>query len=173
MQQAFRKKIIFMTAAGMFLLHSGCGFYSQTGASIPPDAKTFSVSYINNTASIVAPSLSQIFTEKLKTKILNETQLKLTASEEADFHFSGKIIDYKTAPVGVQSNNTNSVNRLTVTAEITFENRKDEKKNFTQNFTSFIDYDATKNLSAVEADLINSVTDIMIQDIFNKTFVNW
>ena len=172
MQEAFRKKIIFMIAAGMFLLHSGCGFYSHTGASIPPDAKTFSVSYINNAASIVAPSLSQVFTEKLKTKILNETQLKLTTAE-ADFHFSGKITDYKTAPVGIQSNNTNTVNRLTITAEITFENSKDEKKNFTQNFSAMVDYDATKNLAAVETDLINSATEIMVQDIFNKTFVNW
>ena len=70
MQKALEKKIQLIIAAGMFLLHSGCGFYSHTGASIPPDAKTFSVSYIANTASIVAPTLSSTFTERLKTKIL-------------------------------------------------------------------------------------------------------
>lgn len=172
MQKALQKKITLFITAGMFLLHSGCGFYSHTGASIPPDAKTFSVSYIANTASIVAPSLSQTFTEKLKTKILNETQLKLTTGE-SDFHFSGKITDYKTAPVAVQSNNINAVNRLTITVSITLEDKLDEKKNYTEIFSGFADYSATQNLSTVETDKINEISDILIQNIFNKTFVNW
>ena len=167
-----RKKIILIIAAGMFLLHSGCGFYSHTGASIPPDAKTFSVSYIANTASTIAPTLSQTFTEKLKTKILNETQLKLSTAE-SDFQFSGKIIDYKTAPVAVQSNNINAVNRLTITVSITLENKLDEKKNYTESFSGFADYSATQNLSSVENDLIIQVSDLIVQNIFNKTFVNW
>jgi outer membrane lipopolysaccharide assembly protein LptE/RlpB len=172
MRKAFKTHFILTIAAGMLLINSGCGFYSHTGASIPPDAKTFSISYITNTASIVAPSLSQTLTEKLKTKFINETQLKLTTGE-GDILFSGKIIDYKTAPVAVQSNNANAVNRLTVTAEITYENRKDEKKNFTQTFTNFVDYSADKNFSAEEVNLINQVTDMMVQDIFNKAFINW
>lgn len=172
MQKKLHKVFLFIITAGMFILHSGCGFYSHTGASIPPDAKTFSVSYIANTASIIAPSLSQTFTERLKTKILNETQLKLTTAE-SDFHFSGKIIDYKTAPVAVQSNSINSVNRLTVTVEITLVNKLDEKKNYTENFTGFADFPATQNLSSVENDLIIQVSDIIIQNIFSKTFVNW
>ncbi len=170
--KAYKKSIILFITAGVFIMNSGCGFYSQTGASIPPDAKLFSVSYINNTASIVAPTLSSVFTEKLKTKIINETQLKLTTGE-GDLHFSGKIIDYKTAPVAVQSNSTNSTNRLTITVEISFENRKDEKKNFTQSFTNFYDYPSEKNLSSVETELINTISDMLIQDIFNKAFVNW
>jgi outer membrane lipopolysaccharide assembly protein LptE/RlpB len=172
MQKKLQKKIILIIAAGMFILHSGCGFYSHTGASIPPDAKTFSVGYIANTASIVSPTLSQTFTEKLKTKILNETQLKLTTGE-SDFLFSGKIIDYKTAPVAVQSSGVNAVNQLTISISITFEDKLDEKKNYTETFTGFANYSATQNLSSVETDLIIQVSDIIIQNIFNKTFVNW
>ncbi|MFN5922150.1 MAG: hypothetical protein ACK45I_12685, partial [Bacteroidota bacterium] len=65
----------------MLALHSGCGIYSHTGASIPPEAKTFSVDYIGNVSSIVAPTLSQVLTEKLKQKFINETQLKLAQSD--------------------------------------------------------------------------------------------
>jgi len=172
MRKAFNKIFVTIITAGMLILHSGCGVYSHTGASVPPDAKTFSVAFITNTASIVAPTLSQTLTEKLKTKFINETQLKLTTGE-GDIQFSGKIIDYKTAPVAVQSNNANAVNRLTVTAEITFENHKDEKKNFTQTFTNFVDYSADKNFSVEEPNLIIQVTDMMVQDIFNKAFINW
>ena len=139
---------------------------------MPPDAKTFSVDYINNVASIVMPAFSQILTERLKSKFINETSLKLT-QQDGDVRFSGKILSYVTAPVAVQGNQQNAVNRLTVTIEITYQNTKDETKNFTQQFTNFVDYSATENFAAVEADLVNRVTDILVQDVFNKAFINW
>jgi len=166
-----KKALLLIFTAGLFML-TGCGFYSHTGASVPVDAKTFSVAYINNVASIVMPTLSQIMTEKLKTKFINETTLKL-AQSDGDIRFSGKILSYTTAPVAVQGNQQNAVNRLTVTVEITYENTKEEGKNFTQQFTNFVDYPATQNFASIEADLVNQVTDILIQDIFNRAFINW
>jgi len=164
--------LILIITAGLCLTQSGCGFYSHTGASVPPDAKTFSVSYISNTASIVAPTLSQVLTEKLKTKFISETQLKL-AQSDGDLVFSGRITDYRTAPVAVQGDQANAVNRLTVIAEITFENKKDSTKNFTQTFTNFVDFPASQNFSVLESGLIAQVTDMMVTDVFNKAFINW
>ena len=166
------KSLIYLyITAGLFIL-TGCGFYSHTGASVPPNAKTFSVEYINNVASIVMPSLSQVLTEKLKSRVINETTLKLT-QQDGDVRFSGKILNYSTSPVAVQGNQQNAVNRLTVTIEITYQNTKDETKNFTQQFSNFVDYPASENFSAVEIDLVNKVTDILVQDVFNKAFINW
>jgi hypothetical protein len=166
------KSLIYLyITAGLFIL-TGCGFYSHTGASVPPNAKTFSVEYINNVASIVMPSLSQVLTEKLKSRFINETTLKLT-QQDGDVRFSGKILNYSTSPVAVQGNQQNAVNRLTVTIEITYQNTKDETKNFTQQFSNFVDYPASENFSAVEIDLVNKVTDILVQDVFNKAFINW
>lgn len=158
--------------AGMCLLHSGCGFYSHTGASVPADAKTFTIQYISNLASIVQPTLSQVLTEKLKRKFINETQLQL-AQSEADIDFSGKILDYRTAPVGVQGNQTNAVNQLTIDVEITYTNSKDEKKNFTQTFSTFVNYPAEQTLASIEDALIQTATDQLVTDIFNKAFINW
>jgi hypothetical protein len=139
---------------------------------VHPDAKTFSVAYIPNLASIVAPTLSQTLTEKLRQKCINETQLKL-ADSDGDMQFSGRILDYRTAPVGVQGNQVNAVNQLTVSVEITFENKKDEKKNFTQTFSTFVNFPADQNFSAVENSLISQATDQLVIDIFNKAFINW
>ncbi len=166
-----KRFIIIYIAAGLFLL-TGCGFYSHTGASVPPDAKTFSVEYINNIATIVMPTFSQLLTEKLKSKFINETSLKLTQAE-GDVRFSGKIVNYITAPVAVQGNQQNAVNRLTVTIEITYQNTKDETKNFTQQFANFVDYPASENFSSVEVELAGKVADILVQDVFNKAFINW
>jgi hypothetical protein len=118
------------------------------------------------------PSLSQVLTEKLKLRFINETTLKLT-QQDGDIRFSGKILNYVTSPVAVQGNQQNAVNRLTVTIEITYQNTKDDTKNFTQQFSNFVDYPASENFSAVEIDLVNKVTDILVQDVFNKAFINW
>ncbi|MEI6881411.1 MAG: LPS assembly lipoprotein LptE [Bacteroidota bacterium] len=154
------------------LLLTSCGVYTHSGASVPPDAKTFSVAFIQNTASIVAPTLSQTLTEKLKQKFINETSLKLT-QEDGDFAFSGKITDYKVAPAAVQGNQANAVNRLTVSIEITFESKKDETKNFKEVFSRNADFDASLGLASEEPRLITEVTAMLVQDVFNKAFINW
>lgn len=151
---------------------SGCGVYSQSGASIHPEAKTFSVNYIVNNATIVAPTISQTLTEKIKTKFINETPLKLS-TEEGDLHFEGKITSYLTAPVAIQGNQTTAVSRLTVTVEITCINKLEEAKGFTQTFTNFADFDAKLDFSSVERDLIVKICDGLVQDVFNKAFINW
>ncbi len=59
------KRYLYIIAA---LLLAGCGYtvkYSLSGASIPPDAKTFSVAYFPNNAAMVAPILSSTFTDAL------------------------------------------------------------------------------------------------------------
>jgi hypothetical protein len=155
----------------VFLL-SGCGIYSHTGASVPPDAQTVSVSYITNMASIVNPLLSQNMAEKLRQKFVNETPLKLTQSD-GDLTFSGKILTYDIKPAAIQGNQTNALNRLTISIEVVFENKKAVDKNFTKTFTNNIDFDAADNFQARESELSGKVTDMLVQDIFNAAFINW
>lgn len=157
---------------GLLMGIASCHIYSHSGASVPADAATFSVAYMVNNSSIVAPTLSQELTEKLKTKCINESGLKLT-NAIGDFHFSGKITDYKTAPSGIQGNQTTAVNRLSVSVEVVFENRLDSSKNFTQLFTNFVDFDAQQDFATVEQSLIGKITDGLVQDVFNKAFINW
>ena len=171
----FARQIHLLPKLAVFILLlqlSACGVYTQSGASIHPDAKTFSVDYIQNNASIVAPTLSQTLTERIKTKFINETPLKLTTGE-GDLHFSGKIMSYITAPVAIQGNQTNAVSRLTVVVEITCDNKLEETKSFTQTFTNFTDFDSSLDFAGIERDLINKICDGMVQDIFNKAFINW
>lgn len=157
---------------GIVLVYGSCGVYTQSGASIHPDAKTFSVGYIVNNATIVAPTLSQVLTERIKTKFINETPLKLTTAE-GDMHFTGKITSYTTAPAAITGTQTNAVNRLTVTVEITCDNRLEPDKSFTQSFSNFVDFDAQQDFATLENDLIAKISEGLVQDIFNKAFINW
>jgi hypothetical protein len=166
------RKINYVCLIFAVLSFSSCGVYTQSGASIHPDAKTFSVAYIVNSASIVAPTLSQTLTERIKTKFINETPLKLT-NEIGDLHFSGKITAYVTAPIAIQGNQANALSRLTLTVEITCDNKLEEDKSFTQTFSNFTDFDSQLNFATIEQDLISKICDGMVQDIFNKAFINW
>ncbi len=154
------------------LLTSSCGVYSFTGASIAPDVKTFSVDYIKNRASLINPTLSQVITQKLKDKFISQTNLS-PIKVDGDLRFEGYISDYNTQPIAIQSNDQAAQNRLTITVLIKFTNTKDEKQNFETSFSRFADYAANKDLSSVEAGLIESISSQLIDDVFNKAVVNW
>ena len=73
------KRFIFLLlATAGLLIPSGCGVaikYSLSGASIPPDAKTFSVAYFPNNATMVSPILSSTLTEALVDIFSRRTRL--------------------------------------------------------------------------------------------------
>ncbi len=156
----------------MVLSLSACKIYSLSGASISPDTKTVSVAYIENNAALVNPTLSQTLTESLKDRIVSQTGLQLIRTS-ADLDFEGTIIDYSIKPLAIQGNEFAAQNRLTISVKIRFSNNKDESKNFEQVFTRYADYPGTQTLSTVEADLIKTINTQLIDDIFNKAFVNW
>ena len=74
-----KAKIAFLVMALAFVCH-GCGIYSFTGASIPPEAKTVSVAYFPNHAQLVNPLLSNGFTSALRDAIMNQTPLEMVDS---------------------------------------------------------------------------------------------
>ncbi|HLG33814.1 MAG TPA: LptE family protein [Bacteroidia bacterium] len=168
------KKFAFCLLPFAFCLFaSGCKVnYSFTGASVSPDIKTFSVKYFQNNAPIVNPSLSQAFTEKLKDKIISQASLSHT-DKQADLIFEGDITGYSTAPIAIQSNETAALNRLTISIRVKFTNLKNEKQNFETSFSRYADYSSQENLASVEQQLTTTITDQIVDDIFNKVFINW
>jgi hypothetical protein len=146
--------------------------YSMSGASISPDIKTFAVRYFQKTSALGPPTLSQTFTEKLKDKFLSQTTLRL-AEKGPDLIFEGAITNYAVTPLAIQANETAAQNRLTINITVKFTNLKNEKQNFETTFSRFADYSSSKALSVVENDLIAEITDQLVEDVFNKAFINW
>ena len=64
-------------------------------------------------------------------------------------------------------------NRLTVTVKIVFKNNKHEEEDFEKSFAAFQDYDSNLSLDAVEAQLVDDIVEILVEDIFNATVANW
>lgn len=151
---------------------AACGVYSFTGASIPPGTETVSVSFFENRAPIIQPSLSSTFTEKLKDRFVSQTSLRLK-KDGGDLQFEGYISDYRSNPVSIQGNEQAAQNRLTISVSVKFTNSKDPKLDFETVFTRYVDYDSRKNLSSVEQDLITEICNQLTDDIFNKAVINW
>ena len=149
--------------------------YSFTGASIPLDAKTVSVAYFPNRAPIVYTPLSQEITEKLKDKFISQTRLSMISSD-GDLSFEGEIVGYETKPIAITGNDQAdkaSLNRLTVTINVRFVNSKDPKSNFESRFSAYEDYGSDRGLDEVEGEIVPLILEKLIEDIFNRSVVNW
>jgi hypothetical protein len=152
---------------------SGCKVnYSMTGASIASDVKTLNVKYFTKTASLGPASLSQEFTEKLKEKFLTQTSLTLV-NGSADLTLEGTISSYVITPQAIRPDEVAATNRLSITVNVKFTNLKDEKQNFETSFTRFSEYSSIKNITSVEAELIDDIISQLNDDIFNKAVINW
>lgn len=155
----------------LFLL-SSCGFYSFTGASISPDVKTFSVKYFQNKANSINASLSNSFTEKLKNYFSTQTNLQQIDSD-GDLSFEGEIISYTIKPIAIKANETARLNRLSIKIKVSFINKFDEKLSFNSSFSRYKDFPSEEDLSSVEDLYMEQICDEIVEDVFNKSVVNW
>ncbi|HJA99507.1 MAG TPA: hypothetical protein H9779_07925 [Candidatus Alistipes avicola] len=147
--------------------------YSLSGASIPPDAKTFSVAYFPNNAPMVAPILSSTLTDALREKFANQTRL-IQVDEGGDFAFEGEITNYTSSTASVSaSSETAMLNRLTITVSVRFTNAIVEADSFNKTFSAFADYPSTQLLTEVEGELIPQIVDQLVTDIFQASAANW
>jgi hypothetical protein len=149
--------------------------YSFDGASISPDVKTCWIMTFQNRAPQIQPKLSQDLTEKLRQKIQSQTRLKIT-NGGGDAVFEGYVSDYSTKPMAAQGGATINaqLNRLTVNIHVRFSNSKDSKLDFEQDFSRYFDYKSELNLSDVENGTeFTKLEDELIDDVYNKAFVNW
>ncbi len=152
------------------VLLQSCGFYSFTGYEI--SAQNASVAFFENQAPIQSVELSQTFTTKLEQKLIRETQLQLIP-EEGQLQFSGAITGYSLSPAAVSGVEETEQLELRITVSVTYVDVEKPENNFTENFSATETYDATLDIASVEAELFESITEQLVQAIFNRAFINW
>jgi hypothetical protein len=156
----------------MILLFTSCEIrYSFSGGQFS-GAKTFSVSYLKPQTALASPTYSQRLTEDLKDVMLSQSPLSLSESN-GDLQFEGSVTNYVVAPVAIQSNETASLTRLSITVKIKYTNTLEPDLNFEKSFTKFADFAATESLFAVQEDLWKQINDQLAQEIYNASVGNW
>jgi hypothetical protein len=166
------RSFMLFLAVALSMTMTGCGVYSFTGASVPPEAKSVSISMFPNKAELVQPTLSQSFTEALRDKFSSQTNLALVP-RNGDLHFEGEITGYSTEPVAITGQQQAALIRLKITVNVRYMNKFNPKDNFETSFSRYEDYSSSQNLASVELDLIGKINEALVDDIFNKSVVNW
>lgn len=150
---------------------SSCGLYSFTGASYGT-AKTVSIEYFQNRSSYVNANLSNTITENLKDKFMTQTPLTLVKSG-GDLNFEGIITGYTITTAGIKAGETAAYNRLTITIKVTFTNQTAPENDFEKSFSRYAEYNVDQSFSTVEQSLVDEIVELLIDDIFNDSVVNW
>lgn len=171
------RHLMMMVICAVLLMAQGCSIkygFTDAGTSLPASVKTVKVAQFENKARYINPQLTQKFTERVQQKIISNTKLTRTNSDDADYVINGTITTYDaTQTVGVSAQQA-STNRLTITIHIIWKkdatkNREVEEFDVSRSF----DYSAKLSLQQAEAQLVDEAVRSLTDDIFNKMFSDW
>jgi hypothetical protein len=160
----------FLGILSALIVITGC--YTFRDISIPANVKTVRVERIENKAQYVNPQLAPRLLDRLRQKINNQTRLTQVPGNDAHYEISGVITDYRITTTGI-SNQQSSINRLTITVRVTFQNRLEPDKDFEADISRNFDFDANMSLQQAEAAKGDEIIRNMTDEIFNRIFSNW
>ena len=73
----------------------------------------------------------------------------------------------------MQSNETASYSRLSVTIKVSYVNTIDKDKSFDRSFTEYADFESSQDLFSVEAQLWEEIIEKLVQSVYNESLGNW
>lgn len=162
----------------LLLLLQGCGIYSFSGISLPPEAKTFSCRCQSDVA-LGPPDLAAKFEQCLGDALVQRTSLKQVYTK-GDLQLEGVIKQFKYAPMaptksgqGVQEDQA-SIDRLTIVVQIDYTNLYNKASALNKKeFSQYADMAANTSRSSEESRLIDAIFTKLVEDIFNETVASW
>jgi hypothetical protein len=168
-----KNKLPYLLLTTLLLISiTSCGVYSFKDANIPDNVKTVKIGFIENKARYVNPQLAPMLTDKLQQKIIGQTKLTRTNSDDAHYQIFATITNYDPSQtVGVSSQQA-TTNRLTVTVHVVLKKTLDNKEqefDVSRNF----DFSANLSLNQAESQLMDEILRSITDDIFNQIFSNW
>jgi hypothetical protein len=165
---------MFFTLGGI----SGCGVYSFSGVAI--SAETLTINNFFNDALGGPPDLAQRFTNSLQDYFQRNTSLTLVP-ENGDILIEGVVTSYTLTHLGSTQETVNNQQvetaadtKLTISVKVSYVNVQDDQFNFeSKTFTQFEPFSNEQNFTAIEDQLLETIYDKLILDIFNSTVANW
>ena len=181
-----------ITVLSVLLLSESCKLPSfsfkaggKSGEDIP--GNTIYVGFFDTDAgaTLASANASSLFTEALREIFITQSDLDLeTQRNTSDWILEGSITSYRVVPISIQGDQTAAQNRLEVTVKVNFYLNEDIDHNeaFTksaekfkwdsspQTFRAFSDYQAEKDLSVVEDELLEDINGQLTQIIFDQAF---
>lgn len=166
------KHLQYIIAVATLFFFSSCSVYNFTGTG-KINAKTFQVNYFQNQAALIEPGIERTFTIKLQELLQNQTNLSLTNSG-GDLVYEGEIKEYRITPMTATADQKAAQNRLTITVNVRFSNKKNPDDDFEKPFSFYYDFPANQQLVGSNlTDALNVIFERITQDIFNASLAKW
>ncbi|HRG19400.1 MAG TPA: LPS assembly lipoprotein LptE [Saprospiraceae bacterium] len=153
---------------GIFL--SSC--YGFKGITIPADVNTFYVENFDLATPNAPVEIDVQFSEAMRTKIRNQSRLKLREADP-DVEFGGQITGYRVTAEAPKEGNTVALNKLEIVVQVQYTNHKNEKENYSRSFSFFRTFEADQDLQSVQEALNKDIINQLTEKIFNETFASW
>ncbi len=165
----FKHILLFLTTTVCF---NSCKYYNFTGTG-KIDADSFQVNYFQNNAELVEPGIERTFTLALQDLIQNQTSLSLTNSG-ADLIYEGEITDFRISPMTATADQRAAQNRLYISINVRFINKKHPEDDFEKRFSHFYDFGANTQLAgSALSTALDEIYERITQDVFNESLAKW
>lgn len=170
-----QRSIAILTLVLLLLVPSSCKIsYKLNGAALDYTVyKTVSFSDFPIRASLVYPPLQQLFENKLKDMVTQNTRLHVVDNPNSDLRMEGEITGYSLSPQAVSDNAYASRTRLTITVHVKYIDNKNSALSTDQTFSAYRDFDSNQLLTDVQDQLCSEICDDLKDLIFNATLGNW
>ncbi len=176
------KKIIFIQKARAIALplfitltminFVGCCVYSFTGASVPTHIKTISIPPALDRSGSGEPGLSDLFTNKLTQKFIDDNTLRVANKSVANATLDCTITSLTDAPVVVAAGENVTSRRITITIQVIYRDLVKKKTIYEKSFSNYGDYPSGGSIS-LRRNAIESAIDHITDDILLDTVSGW
>jgi len=172
MMKCYIKRIWVCTLCSLLL--TACTIsYKFNGASIDYSlVSTMSISDFPNQSPLVSPTLGPNFTEALKDIYTRQTRLEMVQAN-GDLELEGEITGYDLTPMAVKEDLYSSETKLTITVRVRYFNRTKPDEDFEQSFSAYTTFDSNTMLSTIQDQLNETITEELVEQIYNATVANW
>jgi len=159
---------------GILILLAGCSYYSFTGASVPAHLKTVAIPLVEDRSVSTLTSLDDQLTRLLIDRFVGQTGLSLQANpEQANAVLTATIERYENEPTAVGGAERTTRNRVTISINVKYEDRVENKELLRRTFSSFEEYDPFAQGTAGESNAASAALEKIADDIFTAATSNW
>jgi hypothetical protein len=147
--------------------------FQFNGASINYDkVKTIQLDNFPIRSAYVYSPMGPVFNNRLSDVYANQTKLR-QVKRGGDMVITGEIVGYDQYNKGISADGYSSQTELKMTVNVRYTNNTNHKEDFERQFSAVADYDSSRQLVAVQDELITQMVKDIVDQIFNATVANW
>ncbi len=153
------------------MLVIGCGVYSFTGVTFPPEVQSVYVAPVEVQDPTLPPIVGYQLGEAIRDQFMQFSRLQL-AEREGDLNIYPTITGYHIEPVAPGQEQAYK-SRVRLDVQVRYELRVPETQTWQRAFSKFVDVDAATDLASVEAQVLDELIQQLATDIYYGAGQDW